>query len=277
MADGHDVCVLTRSRTAAVGQVWWNPVDLSRDWTATVSLADAVINLAGCSIAGGRWTESRKKSILNSRLQATHGLVAAILSSRQPPRVLVSASAVGYYGPCGDNDVTEASPAGHDFLARVCQSWEAAALAASGVTRVVLLRTGLVLDRGAGALPRLALPFRFFVGGPAGSGQQYVPWIHRADFTALVRWAIESRDVSGPLNATAPKPTTNREFAMELGRVLRRPSLLRAPGFALRMLLGEMADALILGGQRAPPARAEAAGFRFQYPRLGPALEALYR
>lgn len=274
--DGHEVTVLTRRPPASAGQVSWDPRNPSGDWTSALAGAGAVVNLAGHSIASGRWTSARKSAILNSRLQATHGLVAAFLmDGSPPPPVFVSASAVGYYGPCGDEEVTEDSPTGSDFLAHVCHDWEQAALAARDVTRVVLLRGGLVLDRQGGALPLMALPFRLFAGGPVGSGRQYVPWIHLADWTALARWSIDTAVVSGPLNATAPAPITNREFGEELGRALRRPSALPAPAFALRMVLGEMADVL-LTGQRALPARAKAEGFTFRHPELGAALRAIY-
>ena len=256
----------------------WDPGDPGGSWTSSLAGAGAVVNLAGQSIAGGRWTRARKAAILSSRLQATRGLVTAFLDgARPPPSVFVSASAVGYYGPCGDEEVTEDSPAGSDFLARVCRDWEQAALAAREVTRVVVLRGGLVLDRRGGALPLMALPFRLFAGGPVGSGRQYVPWVHLTDWTAMARWAIDETTVSGPLNVTAPAPVTNREFGEELGRVLRRPPALPAPAFALRVVLGEMADALLLSGQRARPARAEAQGFRFRYSELGAALRVIYQ
>jgi len=195
----------------------------------------------------------------------------------QRPAVFVNASAIGYYGARGAGVVTEESPPGSDFLASVCVAWEGAAMAAAGMMRVVLLRTGLVLDRNAGALPKLALPFRVFAGGRVGSGDQYWSWIHRDDWVRMVRWAIDNAAVTGPTNLTAPSPVTNREFTAALARVLRRPALAPAPAFALRLMLGEMADAMILNGRRVLPAKAERGGFEFRYPDLESALQQIYR
>ncbi len=235
------------------------------------------MNLAGESIAARRWSAAQKRRILESRLRATRALVRALAAAPPRPRTFVSASAVGYYGPLGDEVVTEAHPAGSDFLADVCRQWEAAALEAGRAARVVCVRTGLVLDRRGGALPRMLPPFWIGAGGPLGSGRQYWPWIHLADWTALVRWAIETPDVSGPVNATAPEPVTNAEFARELGRVLHRPAVLPTPAFLLRLVLGEMADALLLSGQRAIPAKAQQLGFTFRYVQVGDALRAIFR
>ena len=273
--DGHDVVVLTR-RPRKPGDVAWDPFTTAGDWALTVDGADAVINLAGESLDAGRWTAARKTIILESRLAATRAIVAAMAKAHRPPSVFVSASAIGVYGTHGSAALTENSPPGSDFLASVCVAWEAQALEAAWMTRVVLLRTGLVLDRGGGALPRLALPFRLFAGGRAGSGNQYWSWIHRDDWTRIVRWAIDTPDVTGPLNLTAPSPVTNAEFAQTLGRVLHRPALAPAPAFALRLLLGEMADALILNGQRVLPSKATLRGFEFRYPDLGSALRRIY-
>jgi len=236
-----------------------------------------VLNLAGESIAGGRWTAARKARIENSRVAATRGIVDAIGAARTPPAVLLSGSAVGFYGVRGDEPIDESEPAGADFLAQVAKKWEEAATGLPSSTRLVLLRTGLVLDRKGGALPQLALPFRLFAGGPVGSGRQVMSWIHLDDWVAMARWAIASRDVEGALNVTAPSPVTNREFATALGHSLGRPALLPAPAFALRLVLGEMADALILGGQRVLPSKALRLGFEFQYPQLDAALRAIYR
>src|SRR5439155_2118928 len=182
-------------------------------------------------------------------------------------------SAVGDYGPRGDEVATEDTAPGDAFLARVCVQWESeAARATTPRTRVVLVRTGLVLERDGGALPQMLPPFWIGAGGPVGSGRQYWPWIHRQDWIDLVRWTIRTADLSGPINATAPVPVTNREFARTLGRVIRRPAVMRAPAFALRLMLGEMADALLLSGQRVVPAKAERHGFTFRYARLEDAL-----
>jgi uncharacterized protein len=275
--DGHDVIVLTR-RPSGDGQLAWSPGTPpgGQPWARAIDGAGAVVNLAGESIASGRWTSARKRAIRESRVTATHGLVAAILSAAQPPPVLLSSSAVGIYGSRGEETLTEQSPIGAGFLAEVGRAWEQEALAAAAVTRVVLLRTGLVLGKGGGALPQLALPFRLGVGGPVGSGEQYLSWIHLDDWVSLARWALDTAAVSGPLNATAPGPVTNAEFARVLGRVLRRPAWLPAPAFALRLALGEMADALILEGQRVLPARARELGFTFEHPTIDGALRAIY-
>jgi uncharacterized protein (TIGR01777 family) len=272
--DGHRVTVLTRHPHAA-GDVKWDPVNRFNGWVRSLDDADAVINLAGESIAGRRWTAARKAVLRDSRVLTTDTLVDAMARASRIPTVLINASAVGIYGPRGDEPLTEESATGSDFLASLCQVWEAAALSAPFSTRVVLLRTGLVLEQNGGALPRMAWPFHLMAGGPLGSGRQYMPWIHRTDWVAMVAWALTTPTVSGPLNVTAPNPVTNREFATTLGRVLQRPSLLPAPAFALRLVLGEMADAIVTG-QRAVPAKAQSLGFRFRYELLEPALRAIY-
>jgi hypothetical protein len=254
----------------------WNPVALAGGWFSCIDGADAVINLAGLPLDARRWTEARKAAIRESRVDATRAIVTAIAVATRRPGILINASAVGAYGPRGEDMLTESARPGSDFLASVCVEWEAQALEAAWMTRVVLLRTGLVLDRTGGALPRLALPFRLYAGGRAGTGDQYWSWIHRDDWTRMVRWAIDTPDVDGRLNATAPGPVTNAEFTHALARVLRRPALIPAPAFALRLMLGEMADSVILSGQRVLPAKARLFGFEFRYPELEPALRAIY-
>ncbi len=283
---GHDVVVLTRQAgpatndpaTAAQPHVGirlahWVPDGTSGPWAVFLDGAAGVVNLAGESMDSGRWTPSLKARLLDSRLDATRSLVAAIRQCRTAPAAFVSGSAVGYYGTHGDEVLTEESPPGSDFLAELCVEWEAtAAHARDRVERVVMLRTGLVLDREAGALPRMLAPFKFFVGGPLGSGRQYVSWIHLSDWVALVVRAIGEASLEGPLNLTAPNPVTNAVFARTVGRVLGRPAAVRAPAFALRLLLGEMADEVALGGQRVVPERARAMGVRFEYQDLEAAL-----
>jgi len=266
--DGHHVTIVSR-RPRGPDQVAWT--DLS-----ALDGADVVINLAGTSLDSGRWTDARKAEILHSRVQATETIVKAMSEVARRPSMLLNQSGVGFYGAHGSESLTEESAPGSDFLASVCVAWEAAAMKAAWMTRVVVLRTGLPLDSSGGALPRLALPFRFLAGGPLGSGEQYWSWIHIDDWVRMVRWAIEQPDINGPLNATAPAPATNRELADALGRALRRPALAPAPAFALRLLLGEMADALILSGQRVLPAKATRGGFEFLYPDLDSALEQIY-
>lgn len=269
------VKVLTRQARGA-DEIAWIPDGTAGGWASAVDGADAVVNLAGESIASGRWSAARKTRIRDSRIRATRSLVAALDRATRRPAIFLSASAIGYYGPHGDEAVTEQAPAGHDFLAEVCREWEAEALRAAPSTRVVLLRTGIALEKDGGALPSMALPFKLFAGGPVGSGDQYQSWIHRDDWVSLVVWAIHTSAVSGPLNLTAPNPVRNREFAHTLGRVLRRPSFMPAPAFAMRIALGEMADALLLTGQRVLPAAAQAQGFRFEYANLEPALRTIY-
>jgi uncharacterized protein len=273
--DGDEVRVLSR-QPSSPRDLAWTPDGTAGPWAAALDGADAVVNLAGVSIAGSRWTAAHKAQIRESRLRATRSLVAAIQQAQRPPAVLLSGSAIGYYGPHGEETLTEEARPGTDFLASVCAEWEAEARRAAGHARVVLLRTGIALEKDGGALPEMALPFKLFAGGPVGSGRQYYSWIHRNDWVALATHALRTRAISGPLNLTAPNPTPNREFARTLGRVLRRPAFMPAPAFALRIILGEMADALLLSGQRVVPARAEAAGFRFEYPILEDALRSIY-
>jgi uncharacterized protein (TIGR01777 family) len=281
IARGDDVIVLSRGASSAVPGarvVRWQPDAEPGEWRQAIDGSHAVVNLAGESIAGKRWSADQKRRILDSRLHATRALVDAIRQTASPPAVLLSGSAVGYYGPCGDEVITDDSPAGSDFLADVCRQWEAeASRAASAQTRVACIRTGLVLGLEGGALPQMLPPFKFGVGGPVGSGRQYWPWIHRDDWVAVAQWILDSTPVSGPVNATAPSPTPNAEFARSLGRAMHRPAFMPAPAFALRLLLGEMADALLLSGQRAVPAKAERLGYRFRYRTADEALAALFR
>ena len=274
-AAGHRVMILTR-RPRRDGDVLWSTKATDTSWRHTLERSDAVINLAGESIAGRRWTAERKREIRASRMEPTQTLVSAIAVASRPPAVFLNASAVGFYGVHGDEALTEQSPSGNDFLGSLCRDWETLAIEASSRSRVVLLRTGLVLARDGGALPQLALPFRFFAGGPVGTGRQYMSWISLADWIGLVQWTLTRNHVSGPLNLTAPAPVTNAEFARTLGRVLGRPSFVPAPAFAMRLALGELADALILGGQRVLPARVQALGYEFMHETLEAALRHIY-
>jgi uncharacterized protein (TIGR01777 family) len=273
--DGHETTVLTRRPPRGRGEMQWNASPSLGPWTKAFEGASAVINLAGEPIAEGRWTAAKKRTILASRVEATQAVVAALRAAGGPGTALLSGSAVGYYGTHRDEPLDESSPAGHDFLATVCREWEGEAAAASGA-RVVLLRTGFVVARDGGALPRLALPFHFFAGGPLGSGRQVMSWIHRDDWVAMARWALGHPTLQGPLNLTAPTPVTNREMAHAVGRALHRPSFMPTPAFALRLALGEMADALILNGQRVLPRIATDRGFRFRYQKIEEALAAIY-
>lgn len=286
--EGHEVRVLTRALAPGesrhdpgtgvpgVTRVGWRPDAQAGPWALALDGADALINLAGESIGDLRWTPQRKAALRDSRIVPTRSLVAAIGEVKSPPRVFISGSAVGYYGPSADEVKTEESPAGHDFLAHLCEDWEAEARRAVPHTRVVVLRTGLVLERSGGALAKMLPPFRMFAGGPMGSGRQYMSWIHRIDWIEMVRWIVETTAVAGPVNLTAPEPVTNREFARALGRALHRPSLIPAPSFALKLLLGEMARPLTLEGQRVIPARAKALGFHFRYPDIDQAFRRMF-
>ena len=271
--DGHQVTLLTRTPRQRNHLAWAPDTSI---FANAITESDVIVNLAGESIAGGRWSESRKSAIRGSRVSATRALAEAVRAVRGSPPLFMSGSAVGYYGVRDDAPVTEESSPGMDFLASVCREWEGEALVAAARTRVVLLRSGLVLDRTGGALPQMARPFWFMAGGPLGSGQQAMSWVHLDDWLGMVRWAMDTAAVVGPLNVTAPAPVTNAEMAAALGRVLNRPAVLPAPAPALRLLLGEMADALLLGGQRVLPAKAVSLGYQFRYPTLEPALRAVY-
>jgi hypothetical protein len=234
--------------------------------------ADGVVNLAGEPIFGGRWTAARRARMVESRVAATGELIAALEPLPRRPAVLVSASAVGYYGDRGDEVLTEASAPGHDFLAELCVGWEAAARGAEPLgVRVALPRIGIVLGRGGGALQSMLPAFRAGLGGPMGSGRQWLPWIHLDDLVAALVAALHDARCRGPINAVAPEPVTNADFSRALGRALHRPAFLRAPGFGLKLLLGEAAGAL-LGGQRVEAARLRALGFEWRFPSLAAAL-----
>lgn len=260
-----DVFVLSRNaaRVRHGKPLVWNPGD-DGGWRETVAGADVVINLAGESIADGRWTESRKRALEASRLTPTRALVQVLRDHPLPRRTFISASAIGYYGDREDEILDERSAPGSDFLAALSIGWEAAAREAESHARVVVPRISIVLAPHGGALSKMILPFRLFAGGPMGSGRQWMSWIDLDDLVAMFLWFIDNDATRGVYNATAPEPVTNREFARALGRALHRPAIVPAPRIALRLLLGEMADALLLGGQRVIPRRALADGLSFR-------------
>jgi hypothetical protein len=274
--EGHDVVVLTRNPekyppVRDVQRVRWDGAGQG-DWSAHVRNADAVVNLAGESIGGGRWTASRKRRIVDSRISATRALVEAIRAGEKKPSLFISASAVGYYGSVESGDVTEEHVPGSGFLADLCLRWEQEARAVSELgVRLVILRTGVVLGEKGGALQRMLLPFRFFVGGPIGSGRQWFPWVHRDDVAAVILFALGKGALSGPVNLVAPESIDMKGFCEALGSALSRPSWLPVPAFALRAVLGEMSG-MIITGQRVVPSKLLALGYPFRYPALGPAL-----
>jgi uncharacterized protein (TIGR01777 family) len=276
LRDGHTVTILTRGPAGKPGiagtLVTWTPDGSVGSWAGALDGVSAVVNLAGESIAGHRWTAAHKHRIRESRVLATRSIVAAISRAARPPDTLINGSAVGYYGPRGDEVITEEIAAGSDFLGRVAADWEAEAMRAEGKTRVVRIRTGIVLSRDGGALPKMLPPFWFGAGGPVGSGRQYWPWVHWQDWVDLVRFALENQSATGAINVTAPNPVTNKAFAQALGRVLHRPAFMPTPGIALKLMLGEMADALLLSGQRVVPAKAERLGFNFTFKEVEHAL-----
>jgi uncharacterized protein len=272
-AQGHNVSRLVRPGSAAsAGDIAWDAMTATID-VAAMEGKDAVVHLSGASIAQGRWTAARKAVIRSSRIDTTRVLVDALASLRRKPRVFVSASAIGCYGDRGDEILTESSTIGTDFLALAVRDWEAEASRAeiSGI-RTVMLRFGVILSGEGGALPQMLLPFKFGMGGRLGSGKQWMSWIALEDAVGIVCSAIANENLAGPLNVVAPNPLTNAEFTRIAAAVLHRPAIFAAPAFALRIALGEMADALLLASQRVMPERLLAAGYAFRFPEFESAL-----
>jgi uncharacterized protein (TIGR01777 family) len=285
--EGHDVRVLTRSLppgesrhesgtgVPGITRVGWKADGENGPWAQTIDGADAVVNLAGESLGDKRWSPQRKALLRDSRILATRSLAAAVRAAAKPPAVFVSASGVDYYAPGADRK-TEESPAGSTFLAQLCEDWESEARKADRPDmRIAIVRSGVVLERSGGALPRLVTPFKLFVGGPLGSGRQYMSWIHRLDWVEMVRWIVQTPEAAGPINVTAPHPVTSRQFARALGSALRRPSFVPAPSFAMKMAVGEFANC-VLTGHRVIPARAQALGYHFRYPEIDIAFRGIF-
>jgi len=271
--NAHLVTRLVRTQPkTGVGEIFWDPEDGKLDVTLLEGL-DAVVHLAGENIGAGRWTEQRKRRILESRLAGTRLLARALADLRRPPEVLVSASAVGFYGDRGAEVLREDSGPGKGFLADVCRRWEQAADAVKGNgIRLVTLRLGIVLSAAGGALPRMLTPFRMGAGGRIGAGTQFMSWIVLDDLLEVIKLACTRPSLKGAVNAVAPEPVTNLAFTRILGRVLRRPAIFPIPASLIRLLFGEMGEALLLYSARAEPERLQAAGFRFRYPQLEAAL-----
>ena len=278
---GHDVVCFARNQEKV--QALFPQVDFAL-WDAKkgvkddslLSGFDAFVHLAGASIAGGRWTAKRKLEIEESRVLGTRNLVESFRRCGEVPEVVVSASAVGFYGNRQTQELDEESPRGEGFLAEVCSRWESEAYVVSDLgSRLVLLRTGVVLSPAGGALAKMLLPFKLGLGGRLGSGGQFMSWIHLDDQIELIKFALAYRGLDGPVNAVAPLPVTNLEFTKTLAGVLRRPAVFPVPAFLLRAVLGEMADALLLQGQRVLPRKLMSAGFKFAHPELKDALSDL--
>lgn len=277
---GHTVVVSSRNRgdeadlPAGVSACSWNTTSVD-ELVPVLETVDAVVHLTGENIGGRRWTAEQKRRILDSRVHSTRALAEAFGKCSTRPRVLIQGSAVGFYGPHGDEEIRETALPGDDYLARVCRDWEAASQAVEGLgVRRTIARTGVVFAADGGALPRIVLPFKLFAGGPVGSGRQVLPWIHLEDEARALLHLLEDDGSEGAFNLAAPGAVSNRQLASVLGQLLKRPSFVPTPGFAIRLVLGEMA-ALVLEGQRAVPSRLLERGFEFQFPEVEPALRDL--
>ncbi len=278
--EGNTVCRLVRPQSKSTTSskdgfdVAWNPA--TGELGGAGVGADAVVNLAGASIAEGRWTKERKELLRTSRIDTTRALVNALAKMSARPRVLVSASAIGYYGDRGDELLTEDSKAGTDFLAGLALEWEGETRKAEALgIRVVLARFGIILAKHGGALPKMMLPFKFGAGGKLGSGKQWMSWVTLEDVVGILRFALENSSMRGPVNVVAPQPVQNAEFTKVLAKSMHRPALFPAPAFALRLTLGEMADALLLSSQRVVPQKLQKLGYKFLHTELPVGLKAV--
>ncbi len=272
---GYGVCILSRNPGKAKQEV---PVadeyyDIDKDLTPVIDGSFGMINLAGASLVGKRWTDEYKKLILDSRVETTNKIVEAIKNSENKPEVLISASAVGYYGN-RNRTITEDLPPGDEFLAEVCVKWEEAAKKAEDFTCVIRCRLSAVLDKNEGALAKMLTPFKFFIGGPIGDGRQWFPWLHLEDAAGIFVWALENEVPAGAYNCTAPDLVRMNEFAKTLGRVLSRPAIFTVPEFAVKIVMGEAAVSVLVS-QKIPPNKLSEAGYKHQHPELEPALRDL--
>lgn len=285
LQEGHQVILFSRrsrvpsyipsSRSLEI--ITWDAKNLG-PWAAKMEEADAVINLVGESIVAKRWTSQQKEILVNSRLDSTKILVDAMRPAKKKPSVFINASAVGYYGDVSAGDVAETHQKGIGFLADLCAQWEGEAHAAKTLgVRVVMIRTGIVLSRDGGALQKMIPPFQMFMGGPLGNGKQWFPWVHLEDEIGAILFALTHSNLSGPVNVVSPNPVTMNQFCQELGKAMHRPSWAPVPAFMLRLLLGEMADEMLLTGQRAIPQKLLQAGYSFKYSTLPYALSAIFQ
>jgi hypothetical protein len=275
---GHEITSLVRKNDPSlpqnVKQVLWNGKDQG-EWSKEIDGSDAVVNLSGAGIADKKWSDERKKLLVESRVNSANAIKTAIQNATNRPKVWINASAVGYYGNLPNKIATENTPAGKDFLADTCRLWEEATKGGENLTRLVIIRIGVVLEKDGGALPKMAMPFKMFAGGHTGSGKQGFPWIHRDDVIGLIEFALKNDKVSGVMNATAPELLTNKEFCKVLGKVLKRPSWFPVPAFMLKMIFGEM-SAVLLDGQLVKPLRSQEYGYMFKYSTAESALKAIY-
>lgn len=274
--DGSEVVRLVRHKPkAGSSEVWWDPAGGNID-EQSLEGHDVLVHLAGESIASGRWTDEKKRAILESRVKGTTLLSESLAHLSRPPQVFLSASAVGYYGDRGDELLTEQSATGNDFLAHVCIQWEAATkLAAEKGIRTVNTRFGVILDDKGGALAKMLTPFRMGIGGRVGSGEQWMSWVALEDVVNALKFLMGQASIRGPVNIVAPNPVTNAEFTKTLGGVLSRPTIFPVPGFGARLAFGEMADALLLSSQRVAPTVLKSSGFEFKWPTLEGALKSI--
>ncbi|MDQ4123763.1 MAG: TIGR01777 family oxidoreductase [Acidobacteriota bacterium] len=277
--NGHEVFSLVRQAPRKEGDIQWNAeTGIIESELKKNENFDAVVHLAGAGIADERWTKERKRIIRDSRIVGTRVLVDSLRKLENPPRAFVSASAIGYYGDRKDEILNENSPQGKDFLAGVGVEWEAEAQKAADLgARVIRLRIGIVLSTEGGALKEMLTPFKMGVGGPVGNGRQFVSWIHLKDLIRVIEFVLENENLNGAVNATAPNPVRNAEFAEKLGSALHRPSVVPVPGFALRLMFGELADALLLSSARVVPEKLLANNFKFEFEQIEDALQDLLK
>jgi uncharacterized protein (TIGR01777 family) len=279
--NGHQVVVLTRDAealppTVAIRHVEWQPDGTAGPWASEIDGATAVVNVTGAGIADARWSDERKAELRASRVLPTRSLVAAVRQAAAKPIVFVQGSAMGFYGASlSDQELDESFPPGDDFLGQLCVAWEAEAHPVTSLgSRLVFLRSGVVLSPEGGILARLRLPFQFFVGGPVASGRQYLSWIHIDDWVALATWTLSTPLAAGIFNAASPSPVTNDEFCQAYASALKRPCWFRVPAIVLKAVFGEMAVAMLIKGQRIVPKHALDLGFRFKYPAIADAMTA---